>query len=577
MAALTSFLKVTVLGDSKPMTGAMRKAMRELKGVEDGIKKMSGNINKAMGAMGIGLGVAGLTSLAKAASQDNLSMVKLETAIKNATGATDEAITSNEAYIQSLSNQLALTDDELRPAMQALVLATGDLSQAQALLPIAADLAASANIDLVTASKALAKAQNGNMTQLYKLMPALKGVNDPMAELQRLTKGAAEAAADASPFQKLSIIFENLQETLGQYLLPYLTTFAEWLTSDDGQEKLQMLADGFGMIFTNLANIISFLSDNTWIVGTIAGLFALVKVWQLINKVMKVAYAITKGNTIAQMALKAVTGSVGIGAIVAGVAAVGAGLLAFMAIDSLLGGTDDSGTVVIPKAKKLEIPAVKPFESKKLPGVGDGEGGGGGGAKGLKKAESALVAAIKTVQTKLAEVRKAILDMAVKFYQSVELGFGLLDRGASKVFRADRYVRELKRMQGALADYQTNLAKLQSLGGAAATPLLQQILGMSPEEGAAILRGFANSPDLFNEALSATQGLAVTGARVGVSASGLAGNQPVAEMVNEIKLLRGELKAGKNTYNIKATMSANEIITAIRAWEKSTGKTVLAG
>jgi hypothetical protein len=576
MAALTSFLKVTVLGDSKPMTSAMRKAMRELQQVENGIKKMSGNINKAMGAMGIGLGVAGLTSLAKAASQDNISMVKLETAIKNATGATDEAITSNEAYIQSLSNQLALTDDELRPAMQALVLATGDLSQAQALLPVAADLAASANVDLVTASKALAKAQAGNMTQLFKLMPALKGVNNPMAELQRLTKGAAEAAADASPFQKLSIIFENLQETLGQYLLPYLTTFAEWLTSDDGQEKLQMLADGFGMIFTNLANIISFLSDNTWIVGTIAGLYALVKVWQLINKVMKVAYAITKGNTIAQMALKAVTGSVGIGAIVAGVAAVGAGLVAFMAIDSLLGGTDDSGTVVIPKVKKLEVPEVKPFESKKLPGVGDGEGGGGG-AKGLKKAESALVAAIKTVQTKLAEVRKAILDMAVKFYQSVELGFGLLDRGASKVFRADRYVRELKRMQGALADYQTNLAKLQSLGGAAATPLLQQILGMSPEEGAAILRGFANSPDLFNEALSATQGLAVTGARVGVSASGLAGNQPVAEMVNEIKLLRGELKAGKNTYNIKATMSANEIINQIRAWEKSTGKTVLAG
>jgi hypothetical protein len=574
MAGLTSFLKVTVLGDSKPMTSAMRKAVRELQGVENSIKKMTGNVSKAFGAMGVGLGVAGLTNLAKAASEDNISMVKLETAIKNATGATDEAITSNEAYIQSLSNQLALTDDELRPAMQALVLATGDLSQAQALLPVAADLAASANVDLVVASKALAKAQGGNMTQLFKLMPALKGVNDPMAELQRLTKGAAEAAADASPFQKLSIIFENLQETLGQYLLPYLTSFAEWLTSDDGQEKLQMLADGFGMIFTNLANIISFLSDNTWIVGTIAGLYALVKVWQLINKVMKVAYAITKGNTIAQMALKAVTGSVGIGAIVAGVAAVGAGLLAFMAIDSLLGGTDDSGTVVVPKAKKLELPEVKEFKRDELDKVDDTDTKN---TKGLKKAESALVAAIKTVQTKLAEVRKAILDMAVKFYQSVELGFGLLDRGASKVFRADRYVRELKRMQGALADYQTNLAKLQALGGAAATPLLQQILGMSPEEGAAILRGFANSPDLFNEALSATQGLAVTGARVGVAASGLAGNQPVTEMVNEIKLLRGELKAGKNTYNIKATMSANEIINQIRAWEKSTGKTVLAG
>jgi hypothetical protein len=574
MAALTSFLKVTVLGDSKPMTGAMRKAMRELKGVEDGIKKMSGNINKAMGAMGIGLGVAGLTNLAKAASEDNISMVKLETAIKNATGATDEAITSNEAYIQSLSNQLALTDDELRPAMQALVLATGDLSQAQALLPVAADLAASANVDLTTASKALAKAQAGNMTQLFRMMPALKGVANPMEELQRLTKGAAEAAADADPFKKLSIIFENLQETLGQYLLPYLTTFAEWLTSDDGQDKLQMLADGFGMIFTTLSNIITFLSDNSWIVGTIAGLYALVKVWQLLNKVMKAGYVITKGVAIAKMVLEAVQGAKGWAAIGAAALAVAAGIGVFMGIDALLGDTNDSGSVVIPKAKKLEIPEVKEFKSDDLDDVDDKDNKN---KKGLKKAESALVAAIKTVQTKLAEVRKTILDMAVKFYQSVELGFGLLDRGSAKVFRADRYVRELKRMQGALADYQTNLAKLQSLGGAAATPLLQQILGMSPEEGAAILRGFANSPDLFNEALSATQGLAVTGARVGVSASALAGNQPVTEMVNEIKLLRGELKAGKNTYNIKATMTAAEIINQIRAWEKSTGKTVLAG
>lgn len=576
MAALTSFLKVTVLGDSKPMTSAMRKAMRELDGVERSVKKMAGNVNKAFGAMGVGLGIAGFANLAKAASADNVAMVKLSGAIRRATGATDEAIASNEAYIQSLSNQLALTDDELRPAMQTLVLATGDLAQAQALLPLAADLAASANVDLTTASKALAKAQNGQMTQLFKLMPALKGVANPMAELQRLTEGAAEAAGNADPFKKLQIIFENLQESLGQYILPYLETFAAWLTSDDGQEKLQMLADGFGMIFTNLANIISFLSDNTWLVGTIVGLYAFVKVWQLVNKVMKVAYAITKGNTIAQMALKAVTGSFGLAAIATGVAAVAAGVGAFLVIDSLLGGTDDSGTVDIPKVKKLEIPKPQAFKSTKLPGVGDADAGKSG-SKSLKKAESQLVKAIETVQAKLDEVRKSILAMADKFYKSVELGFGLLDRGASKVFRADRYVRELKRMQGALADYQTNLAKLQALGGKAATPLLQQILGMSPEEGAAILRGFANSPELFNEALSATQGLAVTGARVGVAQSGLMGNQPISEMVNEIKLLRGELKAGKNTYNIKATMSANEIITAIRAWEKSTGKTVLAG
>jgi hypothetical protein len=409
--------------------------------------------------------------------------------------------------------------------------------------------------------------------QLVKSNKTLEAQDLILKAIEAQVSGTAEAGTTS--FGKLGVIFDELTETLGSYILPYIEAFAEWLVSDDGQEKLQMLADGFGMIFTNLANIISFLSDNTWIVGTIAGLYALVKVWRLVNKVMKVAYAITKGNTIAQMALNAVKGNVGWAAIVAGVAAIGAGVAMFIGIDALLGGTDDGGTIDVPKQKTYKVPDIKKFKPEDL--NFDEKDDKKGGAKSLKKAESALVAAIKTVQAKLNEVRKVIMEMATKFYQSVELGFGLLDRGASKVFRADRYVRELKRMQGALADYRTNLAKLQALGGAAATPLLQQILGMSPEEGAAILRGFANSPDLFNEALATTQGLAVTGARVGVSASALAGNQSVAEMVSEIKLLRQDLAKGKNTYNIKATMTAAEIINQIRAWEKSTGKTVLAG
>lgn len=572
MAGLTSFLKVTVLGDTKPMNSAMRKAMRELQSVENSVKKMSGNMSKAFGALGIGLGVAGLTNLAKAAAEDNVSMVKLETAIRNATGATDDAITANEAYLQTLSNQLAITDDELRPAMQTLVLATGDLAQAQALLPVAADLAATANVDLTTASKALAKAQTGNMTQLFKLMPALKNVNDPMAELQRLTEGAAEAAGDADPFKKLGIIFENLQETLGQYLLPYLETFAAWLTSDDGQAKLQMLADGFGFVFENVSNIVKFLADNTWIVATIGALIVLVKVWKNVYTVTKAVYAITKGNTIAQMVMKAVEGAKGWAAVAAAGVALAAGIGIFAGIDAMLGGMGDMENVTPPKQKTLTLPEVGKYKPKKLP-FDEKDGGGG---KGAKKAESQLVKAIATVQAKLAEVRQVILQMADKFYKSVELGFGLLDRGAGKVFRADRYVRELKRMQVALSDYQSNLAKLQALGGANATPLINQILGMNPEEGAAVLRGFANSPDLFNQAITATQGLAVTGARVGVAQSGLMGNQPVAEMVSEIRLLRNELKSGKNTYNIKATMSAAEIINQIRAWEKSTGKRVLA-
>ena len=196
-------------------------------------------------------------------------------------------------------------------------------------------------------------------------------------------------------------------------------------------------------------------------------------------------------------------------------------------------------------------------------------------SEAVKKANEALNAAIGTVQGKLLEVRRAIIDMASRFFSAVDLAFGVVQRGASKVFRADRYVRELKRMQSALADFQTNLAKLQVLGGKAAQPLLNQILGMAPEEGAAILRGFAESPQLFTEAINATTGLARQGAAVGRAQTLMAGNQTEVQMLAELKLLRAELASGKNTYNIKSEMSAEQILASIRAWEKKSKKKVL--
>lgn len=576
MAGLSSFLKVTVLGDSKPLNTAMRKAMRDIDQLERSVKKTAVGISRAMGAIGIGFGIQGLGSMAKAAIEDQKSMVKLETAIRNATGATDAQIASNEQYIQGLSNQLGITDDELRPALQKLVLATGDLTKAQALLPLAADLAASANIDLTTAANALSKAQNGNMTALYKLMPALKGVKDPMAELQRLTDGAAEAAANTDPWKRIQIIFENLQETLGAYLLPYLQQFADWLNSDDGQEKLQMLVTGFTQVFNAIASLVSFLGDNTWIVSTITGLIVLIKVWKQVHTAIKAVYALTKANTIAQMVSKAVSGSVGWTAIIAGGAALAAGIGIFLGIDAMLGdGLDNLKDIKPPTEKKFQPVPVVPLTPGTVPGVGDGSKSSARGAKALKKADTALKDAIKTVEAKLQEVRSAILQMVQKFFSAVELGFGIVQRGAAKVFRADRYVRELRRMKIALADFQANLAALQKIGGAQAKPLLNQILGMSPEEGASILRGFVQSPELFREAVATTGQLGRQGAAVGRMQSLMQGNQTEVQMLAELRLLRAELASGKNTYNIKSEMTAEQILASIRSWEKKSGKKVL--
>ena len=207
-------------------------------------------------------------------------------------------------------------------------------------------------------------------------------------------------------------------------------------------------------------------------------------------------------------------------------------------------------------------------------------GGGGGGKKGpsaADKAREALKGAIKTLQGKLQEAQKLVQSTVEAFRNSVDTAFGLVQRGSSMVFRADRYIRELKRMRNATADFNSNLQKLRDMGGKAANPLLEQILSKSPEEAAAIMRSFTASPEMFAEAIKTTSELAATGGMVGKQLNSMAGNQTQAEMLNEIKLLRGDLASGKNTYNVKATMSAIEIVNQIKAWEKSTGKKVLVG
>jgi len=572
MAGLTSFLKVTVLGDSKPMTSAMRKATRELQGVENSAKRMSANVSKAMGALGLGLGISALKSMAQNAVADAKAQTILAGSMRNVINATDEQIATAEQFIQQMQLQTAILDDDLRPAYSTLIRSTKDASKAQSLLALAADISAGTGKDLGMVTQALAKAYNGQLASLNKLVPGISKAKNPMEELNIQFGGLAEKAANNDPFKKMEVIFNDLSETIGTYLMPTLTQFSTWLSTDEGQSKLQMLADGFGMIFTNIGNIISFLSDNQWIVSAVAGLYAMIKVWTIMSKVMKAAYAITKATTIAQLITTSIQGMKGTAAIVAATAALAGGIALFVTLDNLMGNVPKTN-MKPPKRTIVPPPVAGVYDPTKLPGVT-----GSKSAKGsVKAAQSALVDAIKTVQAKLAEVRQTILNMAAKFFTSVELGFGILDRGASKVFRADRYVRELKRMETALADFKTNLAALQKIGGAQATPLLNQILGMSPEEGAAILKGFAASPELFTQAVQSTQNLAGLGGNVGAAQSLMNGNQTTNSLVAELRLLRQDLAGGKNTYNIKSTMSALEIVNAIRAWEKSTGRRVLIG
>ena len=224
----------------------IKKAIREFKNLQTAGEKAQFALKKAaVPATAALAGVVGIIGLAtKAAVEDLAAQASLARQIKASTGATDLQVASVEKYISSLGQSVAISDSEARPALQALIVATKDVTKAQDLLNIAIDISAGTGKDLASVSDALAKAYKGNMRGLKALSPELKKMIDDGAELDDVLVvlkknfgGAAKAAADtaAGGIKKMGIAFEETKESIGmaflpvfEKLLPVLNKFSDW-------------------------------------------------------------------------------------------------------------------------------------------------------------------------------------------------------------------------------------------------------------------------------------------------------------------------------------------------------------
>ena len=211
----------------------IKQAMKEFKALGTAGEKAQFAIKKA--AVPAAAALAGvvtvITGAVSAAIEDQAAQASLARQIKASTKATDAQIASVEKYISSLGASVAISDDEARPAFQALIVATKDLTQAQDLLNIAIDVSAATGTDLTTVSDALAKAYAGNMRGLQALSPEIKAMvkdgaslEEVLATLQTNFGGAGEAAANtaAGGMKKLGIAFNETKESIGMAFLPIL-------------------------------------------------------------------------------------------------------------------------------------------------------------------------------------------------------------------------------------------------------------------------------------------------------------------------------------------------------------------
>jgi hypothetical protein len=139
-------------------------------------------------------------------------------------------------------------------------------------MQIALDASAATGKDLDTVTQAMAKALAGSDTALVKLIPSLKGAKDPIEAMGAAFKGASTEAANLDPYQRMQVIFGEIQERLGTALLPILEDFAEWMMSPPGQKQLKEIADAAYQVLTQLAGVAKWaMANKDWLLPLIAG------------------------------------------------------------------------------------------------------------------------------------------------------------------------------------------------------------------------------------------------------------------------------------------------------------------
>jgi len=220
------------VSNTKGLQDGVKKGQKSLKNFQDTTKKVSGGIGKLLGGLGLAFGAAalfnGLKDATKAAAEDLKSQKLLAGQLVRTTKATKNQVKGAEKFIDTLSNQTGILDDDLRPALANAVRGSGSLEKGQKLLQIALDGSVASGKPLDTVLNALIKANNGNTTSLYKLAPELKKTKGTIDDFALSVKGAAEAGAD--PFAKFNVAVENLTEKFGSLLLPYVEKFVTFLT-----------------------------------------------------------------------------------------------------------------------------------------------------------------------------------------------------------------------------------------------------------------------------------------------------------------------------------------------------------
>jgi hypothetical protein len=244
MATGTRALTLKLLADVDNFTKGLDKADKDVATFGDKVGEFGKKAGLAFAAAGAAaVAYAGKLAIdgVKSAIADAAAQEKLALTLKNVTNATDAQIAATEDYITKTSLAFGVTDDDLRPSLERLARATGDVEKAQKLQTVAIDVAAGSGKSLEAVTNAMAKAAEGNTAALTRLGIGLSAAELKTMSMDQITAKLADtfenqAATKADTFQgklnRLTIAFDEGKETVGAYILDAITPMVELIVKN---------------------------------------------------------------------------------------------------------------------------------------------------------------------------------------------------------------------------------------------------------------------------------------------------------------------------------------------------------
>ena len=243
MVAQSRTLKLSILADVDQLKKSLNSANNDVEGSSSKLGEFSKKAGLAFAAAGAAAGAYAVKLAVdgvKAAIEDEAAQIRLATALKNATGATNDMIASVEQQILKTSLATGVADDKLRPALSRLALSTGDVTKAQDLLSLALDISQATGKGLDSVANSLGKAYDGNTASLGKLGIGLSAAElkamsftEVQGKLSDLFGGAAAANSKtfAGRLEILKVTFDEAKESIGARLLPIIQQLVEFIVN----------------------------------------------------------------------------------------------------------------------------------------------------------------------------------------------------------------------------------------------------------------------------------------------------------------------------------------------------------